>query len=270
MEMMFRDKFYHADPHPGNLLVRDDGSLGIIDCGMVGKVDNKTNEIFEELIIGLAQKNTEQIKNVILDMCTLPKGVDYNALTIQIEEFIDSYIDLPLNELDMSSAIKECMAIIKQHQLILPANVSSLFRVVVLLEGSSKLLNPNFNIAVLFRNYHLKILKRRYSPQAVISRSFKNIQQWQRAIDKIPKALDKILHKAGSDNFEINLEHRNLEKSVNRVVKGLITASLFLGSSLLWAFKVPPEIDGYSIFGIAGVAISSYLAFRLIREMDNS
>ena len=72
MEMMFRDRFYHADPHPGNLFVMEDGSLGIIDCGMIGRLDSRINEAFEELIIGVAQKDGEHIKNIILNLGALP------------------------------------------------------------------------------------------------------------------------------------------------------------------------------------------------------
>ena len=79
--------------------------------------------------------------------------------------------------------------------------------------------------------------------------------------------MNKFLHRAGSDNFEINLDHGNLDKSVNRVVMGLITSALFLGSSLLWSFKVPPVFNGYSVFGIIGVLISSILTYNLIRDI---
>ncbi len=270
MEMMFRDRFYHADPHPGNLFVREDGSLGIIDCGMVAKVDTKTNDILEELIIGVAQKDTEHIKNTILDMCAIPKDIDYDELSSQIEEFINKYIDLPLNEFDMSASIEECTSIIHQYQMILPASMSNLFRVVMLLEGSSRLLNPDFNIVVLFKNYHHKILKRRYAPHALVKRAMKNVNHWERIIDLVPKALEKFFRKAGSDNFEVNLEHRNLEESVNRIVLGLLSASLFLGSSLLWALKVPPIINGYSLPGIAGIVSALYLGVSLIRSIKRS
>jgi ubiquinone biosynthesis protein len=267
MEMMFRDRFYHADPHPGNLLFREDGSLGILDCGMVGKLDSKSHKIFEELIIGVAQKDAEHIKNTILDMCTLPRNVDYDAFTNQIDQFLENYLDLPLNELDMSAAIKEGISIIQEHHLIMPANISTLMRVVVLLEGSSRLLNPDFNIAVLFEKYHFKIIKRRYAPKNIVQRLVKNVNQWEHIAEMLPKRIERLLHNAGKENFGINLEHRNLEESVNRLVMGLITAALFLGSSILWAFKVPPLISGYSVFGIAGVVISSVLTYKLIKEI---
>ncbi|WP_075602490.1 ABC1 kinase family protein [Saccharicrinis aurantiacus] len=270
MEMMFRDRFYHADPHPGNLFVREDGSLGIIDCGMVAKVDAKTNDILEELIIGVAQKDTEHIRNTILDMCSIPKDIDYDELSSQIEEFINKYIDLPLNEFDMSASIEECTSIIHQYHLILPASMSNLLRVVMLLEGSSRLLNPDFNIVVLFKNYHYKIIKRRYAPQALLKRAMKNINHWERIVDLVPKALEKFFRKAGSDNFEVNLEHRNLEESVNRIVLGLLSASLFLGSSLLWALKVPPIVNGYSLPGIAGIISAIYLGVSLIKSIKRS
>jgi ubiquinone biosynthesis protein len=270
MDMMFRDSFYHADPHPGNLLVRDDGILGVIDCGMVAKLDQKTNHIFEELIIGAAEKDAEHIKNTIFEMTTLPKGVDYEMLTNQIDDFIDKYLDLPLNEFDMSAAIEDITLIIQQHHLIVPPKMTSLLRVVALLEGSSRLLNPEFNIAVLFEKYQIKIFKRRIAPKALFKKMIKNLRQWEHVVELFPTALNKLLRKAGSDNFEVNLDHGNLEKSVNRVVMGLITSALFLGSSMLWSFKVPPVFHGYSVFGIIGVAISSILTFNLIRDIRRS
>lgn len=269
MDMMFRDRFYHADPHPGNLLVNENGSLEIIDCGMVNRVDQKSNQIFEEIIIGVAQKDAEHIKNTILDICTLPKGANYDLLTYQIEGFVDNFLNLPLNEFDMNAAIEEITQVIQEHHIIIPPNISSLLRVVAMLEGSSKLLNPNFNIAVLFEKYHLKILKRRLAPKTIIKKALKNIHQWEHIAEMLPKTLSKILKKSGSDNFEINLEHRNLEKSVNRIVMGLITSAIFLGSSLLWAFEVPPVFNGYSVFGILGVLISSYLMYKLIKDINN-
>ena len=270
MEMMFRDKFYHADPHPGNLLVREDGSLGLLDFGMVNRLDQKSSSIFEEFIIGIANKDSEHIKNTILDMCTLPKGVDYDTLTYQIDEILDRFINLPLNEFDMSGAVQEITAIIQEHHIVLPPTISGLLRVVVLLEGSSRLLNPNFNIAVLFKKYHHKILKRRYAPKTVLMRLFKNINRWEHIMDSIPLALEKFMRKAGQEDFEINLEHRNLEKSVNSLVMGLITSALFVGSSLLWSFKVPPVFHGYSVVGVCGVIISGYLTFKLVRSINRN
>ena len=270
MDMMFRDQFYHADPHPGNLLVQEDGTLGIIDCGMVHKIDSKTNAIFEELIIGVAQKNAEHIKNTIFNMFRLPNDVDYDALTYQIETFVDKYLGIPLNAFDMSSAMKEVTSIIKEHHISIPPNMSSLMHVVGLLEGSSKLLNPNFNIAVLFEKHQYKILKRRLSPKTIVKKMIKNAHQWNQIIESFPSLLDKLLKKANTDNFNISLEHKNLEKSINRIVMGLITSAVFLGSAMLWSFKVPPVINGYSIFGIIGVVIASVLSYRLIKEINKS
>ncbi|MDW5290901.1 ABC1 kinase family protein [Formosa sp. PL04] len=270
MDMMFRDRFYHADPHPGNLLAREDGTLGIIDFGMVHKLDVKTNDIFEELIIGVAQKDAEHIKNTIFNMFTLPNAIDYDALAFEIDDFIDKYLGVPLNELDMSSTIKDGTAIIQKYHIVIPANMSILLRVVVLLEGSSRLLNPEFNIAVLLEKYQFKILKERYSPKNIASEFIKNAHQWQHIAKILPKSIDKILRKAGNGNFDIRMEHKNLEKSVNRLVMGLITSALFLGSSILWSFRVPPVINGYSIFGILGIVIATFLSFNLIRQIHKS
>ena len=82
-----------------------------------------------------------------------------------------------------------------------------------------------------------------------------------------PKVIGKFLRQGGKDDFKIGLEHQNLEKSVNRLVIGIIAASIFMGSSLLWAFKVPPQIEGYSIAGIIGVLVSSIMIYRLLKRI---
>lgn len=197
-------------------------------------------------------------------MCTFPSEVDYDSLTFQIDEFIQRFLSLPLNEFDMSEAIKEVTAIIQEHRITIPANMSNLLRVVTLLEGSSRLLNPDFNIAVLFEKYQVKILARRYAPHVIIKKVAKNLHQWEHVAESLPKAIDKAIHKLGSDNFQINMEHRNLEKSVNRIVMGIISSAIFLGSSVLMAFKVPPVINGYSILGIIGIIFASILSIKLI------
>lgn len=267
MEMMFRDRFYHSDPHPGNLFAREDGKLGVIDCGMIGRIDPRTRSLMEDIILAVAQKDGEQIKNLILDMGALPKELDYDSLTSQLDRFIDDYIDLPLNEFDMSKAIQEVSGIIRDHRIVLPTNVSGLFRVFTVLEGSSRLLNPGFNLSLLFENYQFKILQRRLSPQSMFIKLFQNINQWETIFDLTPKVIGKFLRQGGKDDFKIGLEHQNLEKSVNRLVIGIIAASIFMGSSLLWAFKVPPQIEGYSIAGIIGVLVSSIMIYRLLKRI---
>jgi ubiquinone biosynthesis protein len=270
MDMIFRDQFYHADTHPGNLLIQSDGSLGVIDCGMVSRIDSQSNKLFEEVIIGVAQKDAEHIKNTILEMCTLPEGVNNDLITYQIEGFIEQFLDLPLNEFDVSASIKEITSIIEEHHIIIPPNVSTLFKTITMLEGSSRLLNPNFNIAILFKKYHFKILKRRLAPKSILKKLAQNIHQWELVADLLPIVLNKLLKKAGADNFEVNLKHKNLENSVNRIVMALIASAFFLGSSLLWAFKVPPVFYDYSVFGVLGIAISSYIAIKLIRGIKKN
>ncbi len=264
MDMMFRDRFYHADPHPGNLFIRKDGSLGLIDCGMVAKIDSRTGSFLEELITGVAEKNPELVKNTVLEMCSVPGSAATDVLESQIEDFIEQYLDLPLNQFDLSKAISQGFQIIRQHHLTLPPNVSSLFRVIVMLEGSSRVLNPDFNIALLLKRYNSKIIKRRLAPKAILQRISKNIHTWEKIVDQLPSILNRLINVVGKGDFEINLEHRNLEKSVNRMVMGMITSSIFLGSSLLWAFKVPPVYKGYSVVGVLGVLVSGILTYSIM------
>ncbi|MEN8137386.1 MAG: lipopolysaccharide core heptose(II) kinase RfaY [Bacteroidota bacterium] len=270
LDMIFRDNFYHADPHPGNFFISSDNTITLIDCGMVGRLDEDNLEKIESLIISIIEKDSEEIKQNIIDIGSVPENLDTELFAAQIDDFIEEYLDLPLQELDISKAINQAIEIIQTNHITLPANITMLLRVLVMLEGSARLLNPGFNLSELLRSYYLKIALKRISPKAIFKKAKKNIQQWERAIELMPKVLTKVLNNASKSDFKVSMEHRNLEHTVNSLVTGLIVAALFLGSSLIVSAKIAPLIGEYSILGLIGMLISliigSILLIRIIKE----
>ena len=270
MKMIFHDNFYHADPHPGNILIRPDGSLCVLDCGMVGRIDSKTNEWLEDLMVAVAQKDSDQIKDVILSVSGQGGSMDKEVFRNQIDDFIETYLQLTLGELDMGEAMRDMMLIINQHHIELPANISSLIRVIVILEGTGKKIDPDLNIAATLESYQYEIIRSRFKPIKLFKRLIKNVKNWDQIITETPISLLGFLRKAQSENFKIHLEHKNLEKSVNRLVLGILTASLYLGSSLLWSSNVPPRIGDISVVGVSGTILALAIALILVREIFKS
>lgn len=267
LDMIFRDNFFHADPHPGNFFIMQDGSIGIIDCGMVGRLEESNREKIEELIIAIVEKDTENIKNIIIKIGSVPANCDTDLLSSQIDDFIGEYLYLTMEQFDMSKAITEITKIIQKHHIMLPPDISLLMRALVMFEGTARQLNPEFTLIEILQKYYPKIILKKISPKSLFKKARKNIRQWENVIDLAPKVLIKLLNNADKRNFKINLEHRNLENSVNSLVTGMLAAALFLGSSMIISSRIGPFIGEFSLIGLAGIFVSLYIGIRLMIDI---
>src|SRR5262249_46074473 len=115
LDMIFRDGFYHADPHPGNILVQRNGSLALLDCGMVGHRDEATREEVEEMLGAIAGGDAQQLTAVIPRLATVPPDLDRAALCQEVSEFLSYHGTRPMDELDLGAALTELTDVIRRH-----------------------------------------------------------------------------------------------------------------------------------------------------------
>lgn len=270
LKMIFEHGFYHADPHPGNVLILEGGVVGLIDCGMVGRIDESTREQIEDMLASLASRDAERLAQVITRIGTVPPDLDLPGLEYDVSEFVSHYADQPLNQFDLGGALVEMTEIIRRYNILLPAGVALLIKVLIMLEGTARLLHPNFNLTELIEPYQRKLMMRRLSPVRQWKKLRRMFAEWQHLGEILPRGVSDILTQVQSGRFEIHLQHRSLEPSVNRLVLGMLASALFLGSAWLWANNVPPAVGGVSIFGVAGCVTSVILGLRLMRAIAKS
>lgn len=270
LKMIFENGFYHADPHPGNILILEGGVIGLIDSGMVGRIDESTREQIEDMLAALASRDAMRLAQIITRIGSVPPDLDLPGLEYDVSEFIAHYADQPLSEFDLGGALAEMTEIIRRYSIVLPAGVALLIKVLIMLEGTARLLNPQFNLTELIEPYQRKLIIRRLSPMRQWRKLRRVFAEWQHLGEVLPKGVSEILTQVQAGRFEIHLQHRSLEPSVNRLVLGMLASALFLGSSWLWSNNVPPTVWGVSIFGIAGCTTSFMLGLRLMRAIAKS
>lgn len=267
LEMTFRDGFYHADPHPGNILVLAGGVVGLLDCGMAGHLDDATREDLENLLQGVMEKDSEEMMRHIVRLGSLPPELERDQLQRDIDDFVAEYGDQSLEDLDLSEALNAIVGIVHTHRIILRPSISLFIRMLLLLEGSARLLSRDFSLTALVRPFVQRRISERLSPSRLMHRMRRVQRDWTRLIDMVPRELSDILYRIQNGTFEVHLHHQRLDTIVNRLVYGILTASLFVGSSMLWSSEVPPLIRGVSVLGALGTAASTGLALRLFRAI---
>ena len=270
LEMVFRDGFYHADPHPGNIRVLPGGIIALLDCGMVGSLDGRTREEIEGMLFCAAEKDGGQLTEYVTRMGSVPQGLDRDALRADISEFLGEYVGRPLIELDLSRALTDLTEIIRRYRIILPSNVALLVKVLVMLEGTSRSLDRNFSLADLLQPYYVRAMQRRFSPGRLLQRIQRAYVDWDRLVEMFPRELSDILRSVRDGKFDIHLEHRRVDTAVNRLVYGILCDALFLGSCLILSGEIPPLFHGISIPGSTGILLSFLLGFRLLRAIRRS
>lgn len=270
LDMIFRDGFYHADPHPGNIFALPGERIGLLDYGMVGYIDVQTRETFEDLMQALLAGDSEQVTEYVLQMCLVPPDLDRRALNADLSELITEYIGQAIKDLDMGAIFNKATDIIRSHHIIIPSRIYLLVKVLAQLEGTSRLLDADFGLLETLRPYYAKIVSRRYAPQRLWRRAYRSYRKWQRLVDMLPGEVSQLLELARKGQFEIQLEHNGLDVPINRTVYGIITAALFLGSTSLWSNNIPPLLFGVSVFGAAGSFLALALGVRLLFAIKRS
>ena len=145
MTMLFDEALFHADPHPGNLIVMEDGRLGILDFGMIGRIDETLRETIEEMLVAIANGDQNRLTRLICRIGDPPQTLDEPALAIDVAEFIGTYGRQSLGEFDLTGALNELSEILHRHKISLPNQSALLLKMLISLEGTLRELGARFD-----------------------------------------------------------------------------------------------------------------------------
>jgi ubiquinone biosynthesis protein len=277
--MIFTHGFYHADPHPGNIVVLSDNVIGLLDFGMVGRIDERLREDFEGMLLAIVNQDVAIVTALIKRIGAAPPELDESSLAVDVADFVGQYAVQSLERFDLSGALNDMTEIIHRHRIFLPPQVGMLLKALVTLEGTAKMLSPTFSLMEVMRPHHRKMLLRRLSPARHVRKLRRMYFELEQLAEVLPRRIVEILEQIQTGRFDVHLDHRRLGPSVNRLVLAMMASSLFLGSSLLLSQAVPPllfpdkpflGLHRLSVLGLSGCGVSILVGLRLIRAIGKS
>lgn len=263
MKMIMEDGFFHADPHAGNVFYLPDNKLAFIDFGMVGRLTDDRREQVVGLLYGMTNHLPTKVAEILEDWSD-NIYTDEQVLTIDIEAFVDQYSSLALKDLSLAAMMSDLMSILRDHKLILPADLALLIKAYITMDGLGRLLNPEFNTLVFTAPYVQKIMMERYRLEAIAHRGWRNLISVTDLLASLPKDLRKLLRASRKGAFQVDINVRRLGQYVNhidnaisRLTMGIVTAALIIGSSIIMTVEGGPKLFGLPAFGFLGYSFAT-------------
>jgi ubiquinone biosynthesis protein len=260
LKMIVEDGFFHADPHPGNVFYLPGNRIAFIDFGMVGRLTEERRDQLIRLLLGLVKHEPRRVADVMLDW-TGDSAMDEDGLLLEIQTFVQQYHGVALKQLRLGAMLSDLVAILRQHQLALPPDLSLLIKAFISLEGMGRELDPDFDMAGEAMPLLEQALRARYAPAALLQRGWRGVSEALSLVAALPQDISRLLRAARRGRLEIHIDVTHLKRvgnqldsAASRLTVGIVIAALIIGSSIVMTVPGGPTLLGLPFFGLLGFA----------------
>lgn len=243
LKMMLEDGFFHADPHPGNVFYLPDNHIAFIDFGMVGRLSEERRYQVAVLLHGLVSHDAEAVVEVLLDWgegAEASGEAELDRLKNELDAFVDHYRGVPLKQLDLAALLSDLVAILREHGLVLPPDLTLLTKAFITLEGMGRQLDPDFDMATSAAPFLERVLLDHVSPANMIRRGWRTLGGAAALMAGLPQDLRQLLRAARRGKLQIQVEvlplnqfGRQLDRAASRLALAIVTAALIVGSAIV-------------------------------------
>jgi len=273
VRQFFEVGLFHADPHPGNLLIEPPANVGLIDYGLTGRIDD---EMLGNLVVALISafgREPELVVEVLADMGALGEHTDRQQLRHAFLQLIEKYYGLPLHRFDMQTLFYEITDLVRANDVTLPREFVLFGKALVAVGGVCLQFDPDLDLLSLVKPKLQTLIAKRFAP-ARMAKSM-TIAGWHLAsiLKNAPGQIRDITRRLAGGHWQIHIRHQNLDdlahemdRSSNRLSFAVITAAIIVGSSMVLTSEATWTILGVPLqaFGLIGYFIAGVMGLGLV------
>ena len=258
--------FFHADPHPGNIFIKENGQIVFIDFGAMGRLYPNERELLINLIIYSLKKDVKKMIETIRELAVKFEVADERKFERELYGLIELVDENSLENIDVVTIFEKARKIFSNNQILLSEDIYLLIKGIGQIEGIGRHLDPTLNITKVMRPYMNKITKERMNPINIFKKGISKIETFSDNWLTLPTDMKILLEKI--QNNELKHKHEiigfdKFQKAFERLILAIIISSLFVGSSILALANIPPKIFGISGLGLLGFFISGIMGINL-------
>ena len=271
LKMILKHGFFHADPHPGNIFIRDDNQIVLLDHGMAATLKPRQIQALINFMMGFAKKDNRKITKAVLALCDVTYFKHFEDLEFEIGETIKRYSYLSYEQVDMSHLMTETIKTIIKYDLNVPSNLFMLIKTIATIQKFGESLEAEISLADIIKPFAIDKIKEQFTWQSIFNKLSGAAEDYIYFVDKFPRDVKEVMSslKRGVIKHEINLRedsytNKAMRQGINRLGFVFILGLMLICSTLLMMYK--EDKPAIRIFFYTTVIVSGLTALRLFAK----
>lgn len=236
MKMVYTDGLFHGDLHAGNVLLMPDGKIGLIDFGIVGRLNKKTQNAIASMFLALAEEDYDRLAYLYVDMAPFTERIDVDQFARDIRDLIAPYFGLTMKNVNLGRLLMDSTSVASKHGLVLPSELVMFFKSIVALEGMGRMILKDFDFLSYSLDFAKDMVQSRLDTRKMVSEAALTARDLNSLVAFLPRQIKQVLRRLNDPDFHVQIRSSDLDalrRSVERgswvIFWGLITAAVALG-----------------------------------------
>ncbi len=270
IRQVFQTNIFHADLHPGNILIINKNKIGLVDFGITGTLPNHVKEQGIRLYLALIDEDVAQIYEALLAVADISKDTDLTKFRMELNSLVRGW-NASFKHERVTNLLMHILDLCIRHKIILPANLLVLGKALLTVEGTCLTLYPNFNFVEESKPYVVSLIKGELRTDFSVRNLVKKSFALKDLIEKLPTKALSALNTIERGTFYLDIEDKEIKKlgrdlslSGDRVSLALVAASFIVAGALIFQINPAPTYFGYSIFAVLAFVLASVLILSLL------
>jgi ubiquinone biosynthesis protein len=257
LQQILIDGFFHADPHPGNVFVTDDGRVALLDLGQVGYIAPQLQAHLTQLVFAISEGRSDDVVTFVVRVAEKTPLFDEPGFARAVADLVATQKDRTIAQVEVGKVVLAILEVSGRFGLIVAPELAMLGKALLNLDQVGYMLDPNFNPNEAIRESAAEIMQRRMAASLSPGHVFQNMLEMKDFLERMPGRVNRILDAVANNDLEIRVQAidenkllSGFQKIANRITMGLLMAALIVGAAML--IRVPTS---FHLFGYPGVAI---------------
>lgn len=266
-KMVFRDGFFHGDLHAGNLFILPENRIGLIDFGIVGRLNRRVRDAIANMFVALYTEDYERLAYEYVELAPYNEKMDVDEFAKDLQDLLAPHFGLTLKNVDLGRLLLDSTAVAARYGLVLPSELLLFFKSIVTVEGMANLISDDFNLLDHALEFATEIVKTKYSPERIGEELRAFGQDTTSLLKGLPREIKQFVRKVNHPAFAFRLSlvqlediKRSLETSANILFLGLVIGSLILSASIMMmGSHQGPTVGGFPLLSVIGYGFAGAL-----------
>ena len=273
-QQIYIDGFFHADPHPGNIFYLEDNRIALLDCGMVGRLDPRTQQILTEMLLAVVDLDAQRCSQLTLELAESGQPVSLDRLTNDYDKMLRKYFNLSISEINFSEVFYEVLQVSRDNKLRLPSNMGLYAKTLANLEGVARGFDPEVNLLNQIKPLMAELFRRQLLGDSPVETLLRTALDLKSLYLRSPRQVELLLDRLTSETLkwnvklqDFNLLRASLDDSANRLSFSIIVGSLIMGAAIISSSQTSNQLSILSnILFAAASLLGLWLVVSILRS----